>query len=106
MTILEKQNTLKKLFWDYEVQGNELQDVLQGKILRVGHIDKERIYSRMLSTLNWYIILDLAGTDHLDEVIRFCYRQALSEGYQKEICNRKENIIFISSILFKMQCCR
>jgi hypothetical protein len=69
VTSQEKQNILKNLFWDYEMQGKELQDVLQGKILRAGHLDKEGIYSRMLSSLNWYVILDLAGTDHLDEVL-------------------------------------
>ena len=94
MTILEKQNTLKKLFWDYEVQGNELQDVLQGKILRVGHIDKERIYSRMLSTLNWYIILDLAGTDHLDEVLS---DSVIDRLYPKDI---KKKYAIAKRILF------
>jgi len=65
----EKQNTLKKIFWDYEFQGEELQDILQGKILRAGHLDKEGIYTRLLSSLNWYAILDLAGSDHLDDVL-------------------------------------
>ena len=69
VTTIEKQNILKKIFWDYEMQGTELQDILQGKILRAGHLDKEGIYSRLLSSLNWYVILDLAGTDHLDEVL-------------------------------------
>ncbi len=94
MTIIEKQNILKKLFWDYEVQGNELQDVLQGKILRVGHIDKERIYSRMLSTLNWYIILDLAGTDHLDEVLS---DSVIDRLYPKDI---KKKYAIAKRILF------
>ena len=94
MTILEKQNILKKIFWDYEVQGNELQDVLQGKILRVGHIDKERIYSRMLSTLNWYIILDLAGTDHLDEVLS---DSVIDRLYPKDI---KKKYAIAKRILF------
>jgi hypothetical protein len=69
VTIIEQQNILKKIFWDYEMQGNELQDILQGNILRAGHLDKEGIYARMLSSLNWYVILDLAGIDHLEEVL-------------------------------------
>lgn len=69
MTTKEKQNTLKKLFWDYDLQGEELQDILQGKILRAGHLDKEGIYTRLLSSLNWYAILDLAENDHLDEIL-------------------------------------
>ena len=64
-----QQHTLKKIFWDYEFSEKELQDLLQGKILRAGHLDKAGLYSRMLSSLNWYAILDLVGNDHLDDLL-------------------------------------
>ena len=69
MTTEEKQNTLKRIFWEYELQGKELLDILQGKILRAGHIDKDGIYARLLSSLNWYAILDIVDNDRLNEVL-------------------------------------
>ena len=65
----EQQQTLGKIFWDYEFSGEELQDLLQGKILRAGHLDKEGLYSRMLSSLTWYSIVDLVGREHLADLL-------------------------------------
>ncbi|MDD8019142.1 MAG: hypothetical protein PHP42_12270 [Bacteroidota bacterium] len=69
MTIEEKQQTLKKIFWEYDFSGEELQALLQGKISRAGHLDKEGLYLRLLSSLTWYVILDLIGTNHLDDLL-------------------------------------
>ena len=69
MTTEEKQRALKKIFWDYDFSEQELQDLLGGKILRAGHLDKVGLYSRLLASLNWYAILDLVGTDHLDDLL-------------------------------------
>lgn len=69
MTAEEKQHTLRKIFWDYDFSGQELQELLRGNILRAGHLDRTGLYSRLLSSLNWYAILDLVGTDHLDDLL-------------------------------------
>ena len=66
---LTAQHTLKKVFWDYEFSEEELRDLLAGKILNAGHLDKTGLYARLLSSLNWYAILDLVGKDHLDELL-------------------------------------
>lgn len=60
---------LQKIFWDYEFSEEELQDLLHGKILKAGHLDKEGLYSRLLSSLRWYTILEYVGIEHLDEVL-------------------------------------
>ena len=69
MTAEEKQHTLKRIFWDYDFSEQELQDLLGGKILRAGHLDRTGLYSRLLSSLSWYAILDLVGNDHLDDLL-------------------------------------
>ncbi len=69
MTTEEKQHTLKKIFWDYDFSEQELQDLLRGNILRAGHLDRIGLYSRLLSSLNWYAVLDLVGSDHLDDLL-------------------------------------
>ena len=61
--------TLRQLFWDYDFSEEELQDLLRGNIQRAGHLDRTGLYSRLLSSLNWYAILDLVGNDHLDELL-------------------------------------
>ena len=65
----EQHHPLKKIFWDYEFSEEELQDLLHGKILRAGHLDITGLYSRLLSSLNWYAILELVGNDHLDQLL-------------------------------------
>ena len=65
----EREQTLKKIFWDYEFSEEELQDLLHGKILRAGHLDKAGLYSRLLSSLNWYAILEIVGNDHVEELL-------------------------------------
>ena len=65
----QQQHPLKTLFWDYGFSEEELRDLLQGKILRAGHLDRAGLYSRLLSSMNWYAILDLVGNDHLDDLL-------------------------------------
>ncbi len=69
MTTDQKQHTLKTLFWDYDFSEEELQDLLRGNIQRAGHLDRTGLYSRLLTSLNWYAILDLVGNDHLDDLL-------------------------------------
>ena len=64
-----QKSPLQKIFWDYQFSEEELQDLLHGKILKVGHLDKTGLYSRLLSSLNWYAILDLVGKEHLEEML-------------------------------------
>lgn len=65
----KKYHSLKNKFWDYNFSEEELQDLLHGKILRVGHLDKVGLFSRLLSSLSWYKILEIVGSDHLDELL-------------------------------------
>ena len=69
MKTVDEQHSLKKLFWDYEFSEEELQDLLHGKILKAGHLDIEGLYSRLLSSLRWYTILEYVGIDHLDKLL-------------------------------------
>jgi hypothetical protein len=69
MTTVERYRSAKNIFWDYEFSQEELQDLLTGKIQRAGHLDKTAIYARILSSMNWYAILDIVGNDHVEEVL-------------------------------------
>jgi len=65
----QKYRKLQKLFWDYDFTGEELQNLLEGNVSRIGHLDRHSLYARMLSSLTWYEILDLAGKNHLEELL-------------------------------------
>jgi hypothetical protein len=69
MTTIERYLSVKKIFWDYEFSQEELQDLLTGKIQKAGHLDKTGLYSRLLSSMHWYAILDIVGNDHVEEVL-------------------------------------
>ena len=60
---------LKRLFWDYSYTEEELQNLLNGTVSRVGHLDRNALYVRILSSLSWYEVLDLVGGNHLDELL-------------------------------------
>jgi len=66
----ENRLSLKRLFWDYDFSEKELEDLLRGNTLRVGHLEKTGLYARMLSSLPWYDILDVpyrsGGTESFD----------------------------------------
>lgn len=86
MSIEGQEHTLKGLFWDYGFTEQELQDLLHGKIQRVGHLDRTGLYVRLLSSLRWYTILDLVGSDHLidllsDSVIARIHSDDLKKKY-------------------------
>ncbi|MFH0992207.1 MAG: hypothetical protein V1799_19580 [bacterium] len=77
---------LRKIFWDYTFSEEELQDLLAGKRERVGHLDREGLYARLLTSWKWYDILDLVGIEHVDEllsdaVLRRIHSKALREKY-------------------------
>jgi len=104
MTTEEKQRALKKIFWDYDFSEQELQDLLGGKILRAGHLDKVGLYSRLLASLNWYAILDLVELIIWMICSPMCNRRNSFERSERKICRRKKSIIPINFILCKMRC--
>ncbi len=54
---------MKHTVWDYDVDPGELFEVVVGKRARVGHLDAERVFLRMLERLSWYDLLDVLGLE-------------------------------------------
>lgn len=61
----EIREIMKHTVWDYAVDPLELYEVVAGKREKVGHLDAERIFLRMLERLSWYDLLDLLGVEGL-----------------------------------------
>ena len=58
-------NIMKHTVWDYAVDPLELYEVVTGKREKVGHLDAQRVFLRMLERLSWYDLLDLLGAEEL-----------------------------------------
>lgn len=69
--------SLKEYFWDYNFTDEELKKLLSGEIEKAGHLDREGLYSRILTSAGWYKIVELIGIKNMDK--------ALSENVLKRI---------------------
>lgn len=86
---------LKKYFWDYNFEEEDLQKVLAGEILRAGHLDKAGLFARILTSAKWYEVLHTIGINNLQE--------ALSESVLVKIKSEdlKRKLRIARGILFK-----
>lgn len=81
------QIALRGIIWDYDVDPDELFEVITGKREKSGPFDAERIFVRMLERLSWYELIELLGLEfiknHLSEdVIRKIRFKALRGRYE------------------------
>jgi len=60
---------LSRLYWDVEVEPDQLHRLLNGEIERIGHVDILNLYYRMLMTFDWYTILRIVPNDKLGELL-------------------------------------
>jgi hypothetical protein len=65
----EIRSMLSRLYWDVKVQPYQLHELLKGKIERIGHVDIQDLYFRMLMTFDWYTILRIVPTDKLCDLL-------------------------------------
>ena len=65
----EIKDLLTRLYWDVEVQPDQLYGLLKGEIERIGHVDIQNLYYRMLTTYDWYTILRIVPTDKLSDLL-------------------------------------
>jgi hypothetical protein len=92
MTAEEKHNTLKKIFWDYELQGEELYSILISSKDKE-YLSQEKIILRMLERLGWHTILDLLG---IEKTRLLLTKNIISKVHQRELRERYE---FIRAVL-------
>ena len=86
---------LKDLFWDYHFNEDELQALLNGDVDKVGHLDRNALYARILTSMNWYQIMDLIPGEKIKE--------ALSDEVIERIRFKdlREKYYFAKRLLFK-----
>ncbi len=50
---------LSKLYWDMEIDSDELYRLLSGEIDKIGAINRSNLFYRILTSYDWYTILKL-----------------------------------------------
>ncbi len=86
---------LSRLYWDMDVDPDQLYRLLNEEINGIGHIDKTGLYSRLLATYDWYALLKLIPAGNLkhalnDQVIKRLYPKELRERflYAREVLSK------------------
>jgi len=93
MTQEEKYRTLKKIFWDYEISGELLYNILIKSEPSIT-LSPEKIFTRMLERLGWHVILDILGVEKVKALLT---KEIIRKIRQSELRERYE---FIRKILF------
>ena len=93
VTTIEKQNILKKIFWDDPIPGAELFSILIGS-KNNEFLSQEKIVVRMLERLGWHTILDLLG---IEKARLLLTKEVISKIHQRELRERYEFIRVVLS---------
>ena len=78
---------LTDVYWDADVDPEQLSLLLRGDIEKAGHIDRAGLFRRLLSTYDWYTLLALIPPDRLpealsEEVLDHLYPATLKDRYR------------------------
>jgi len=87
-------NNLKKYFWEYNFTEEELTELLSGKRKKVGHLEKEDLYARIITMTKWYEALDIIGKDKLEVILS---EKVLKKIYPESL---KKKFIIARNILY------
>ena len=64
----EKLKFMRSLNWDYNVTPEDMLDVLEGKLDKVGPFDKNFLFLRSLQRLPWHYMIGLWGVEAAKEL--------------------------------------
>jgi len=95
LTSAERKKKLSHAFWDNIIDENQLVELIDGNINSLPFFDKKIIYSRLLSTFDWYTLLKLVPEKLLEDILA---DDVLERLYPKEL---KEKYTYARSVLFK-----
>ncbi len=65
----QRYKVLKSVMWDYAISTNDIEDLLDGKIVKAGHYTRETMFVKMLTGLPWYTILQLLPVEDVKEML-------------------------------------
>jgi hypothetical protein len=94
MSIEEKYNTLKKIFWDYNIDLLPLNKIVNMQFDVIDKYEFDLIINRMLERLGWFELLDILGVDLLKKVLVSGSINRLRSNELKDRYERIRRILF------------
>ncbi len=64
-----KEKLLSKLFWDLNVDVEQLDKLLTGEVKRAGAIEAVDLYYRLLTTFDWHTLIKIVPRDRLLQML-------------------------------------
>lgn len=83
---------LKNILWDYNITEEEVELILEGK-KKTFSLSKEKLYARLLLSVNWYKLLEIFGKEKIKELLS---DEVLKYIRFKDI---RDNFIYARSVL-------
>jgi len=82
----EIQELLGKICWDIKIDKTCLYDLLHGNINKIGSMDRINLYTRLLTSYNWYLLLKIIPRKDImialsDDVIKRIFPKDLKKQY-------------------------
>ena len=94
MSIEEKYNTLKKIFWDYNIDLLPLNKIVNKQFDVIDKYEFDLIINRMLERLGWFDLLDILGVDLLKKILASGSINRLRSNELKDRYERIRRILF------------
>jgi len=69
MSTPEKLNLIRRIFWDYHLDDEDLKEILKNHHLPQKGISKKDFYQKLLKSYSWFTLLDFFGYEKLLEII-------------------------------------
>lgn len=87
LSLKEKEKLLSKLFWDLNVDVEQLNKLISGKARKAGAFEAADLYYRLLTSFDWYTLIKIVPPDRLlvmlnDAVISRIKSESLRERFR------------------------
>lgn len=83
----QRHKVLQSVMWDYSVSASDMEKLLDGKIDKAGHYTREMLFTKMLTGLPWFTIIQLLPVENVremltDEVIAVLWPKSVQKQYE------------------------
>ena len=82
-----RHKVLQSVMWDYSVSASDMEKLLDGKIDKAGHYTRKMLFTKMLTGLPWFTIIQLLPVENVremltDEVISVLWPKSVQKQYE------------------------
>jgi len=83
----QQHKLLQSIMWDYDISAGDMEKLLNGKVDKAGHYTREKLFTKMLTGLPWYTIIQLLPVENVkkmltDEVIGTLWPRSVQKQYE------------------------